>query len=241
MAKKEVLSPDELDKLKRDKERKEKEERERKIIEDKKKEKEAKRIRIEKKQKIKQKQEMKKIKKIIEFPFKTLFQASSLITFIYFSVYFFGREELLYKAVYNSFIVFISLYLGLGIIIVAIFLVISEKKEKELEEELNLMLEKKKQEDEIKLNEMKQMEAEIRSASKKNNKGNPMSGNIDIDTQMVPEMDFDSLPDSLGEHYDDLGDIEAGDEMKILNEADNFDDLEFNDEDDYSNILSDRK
>lgn len=241
MAKKEVLSAEELEKQKREKDRKEKEEREKKIIDDKRKEKEAKRKRIEKRQKKQQKQEMIRIKKIIEFPFKTLFQVSSLITFIYFIVYFFGREEMLYKAVYNSFIVFISLYLGLGIIIVALFLVISEKKEKELEEELTKLNEEKKRDEEYRLNEMKQMEEEIKSANKKSTKGKQMIGNIDIDTQLMPEMGFDTLPDSENEHFEDLGDTETLDELKILNKADNFDDTEFNEEDDYSSILSDRK
>ncbi len=241
MAKKEVLTTEELEKQKREKDRKDKEEREKKIIEDKRKEKDAKRKRIEKRQKKQQKQEMARIKKIIEFPFKTLFQVSSLITFVYFIIYFFGREEILYKAVYNSFIVFISLYLGLGIIIVAIFLVISEKKEKELEEELNLIYEEKKRIEDAKLNEMKQMEDEIKSANKKSTKGKQMIGNIDIDAQLMPEMGFDTLPDSENEHFEDLGDLEAMDELKILNKSDKFNDVEFNEDDDYSSILSDRK
>lgn len=236
MAKKEELSPEEIEKKRREQERKDKEAKERAELEKKKKEKEEKRKRIEKRQKKKQKEEMKRIKSIIDFPFKTLFHVSSLITLIYFIVTFFGSDKLLYKAIYNSFIVFTSLYLGFGIVIVAIFLVISEKKEKEFQEELHIMMEKRKEEEERRLQDMKEIEAEIKSSSKSLKRSNTIEEDIDLERQIESQMSFNELPNN-DEHFEDLGDLELQDD-----DLDKFSNsLEFNDEDDYESILSDKK
>ncbi len=236
MAKKEELTPEEAEKKRREQERKEKEAKERAELEKKKKEKEEKRKRIEKRQKKKQKEEMKRIKSIIDFPFKTLFHVSSLITLLYFIVVFFGSDKLLYKAIYNSFIVFTSLYLGLGIVIVAIFLVISEKKEKEFQEELRIMMEKRKEEEERRLQDMKDIEAEIKSSSRSLKRASVNEEEIDLERQIESQMSFSELPSS-NEHYDDLGELELSED-----DSDIFDNpLKFNDEDDYESILSDKK
>lgn len=236
MANKEELSPEEIEKKRREQERKDKEAKERAELEKKKKEKEAKRKRIEKRQKKKQKEELKRIKTIIDFPFNTLFHVSSLITLIYFIVIFFGSDELLYKAIYNSFIVFTSLYLGFGIVLVAIFLLISEKREKEFQEELRIIMEKRKEEEERRLQDMKDIEAEIKSSSRSMKRSTSIEEDIDLERQIESQMTFNELPSS-GEHYEDLGDLELSSDE--LDKVDNS--LEFNDEDDYESILSDKK
>lgn len=214
MAKQESISPEELEKQRREKEKKEKEDRELKELEKKRKEKEDKRKRLEKRQKQREKQEKKRIKSIIDFPFKTLFQVSLLFTLLYFIIIFFGRQDVLYKAVFSSFMVFTALYLGLGIVLVAIFLVISEKRQKEFEEEIRIINEQKREEEEKKLQEMQDMEREIRETEKlkreEMRKARENAENIALEEMALNEYstsDSDpllNLPSEMGEHFEDL-------------------------------------
>jgi uncharacterized membrane protein YcjF (UPF0283 family) len=226
MAKQENISPEELEKQRREKEKKDKEEREKKELEKKRKEKEAKLKRIQKRVKQKEKEEIKRIKTIVEFPFKTLFQVSSLITSLFFIVVFFGKGEELYKAVYNSFIVFTALYLGLGIVLVAIFLVMSERKEKELEAELEAIMAERKAEEDKKIKEMQDMENEIKAAassSKSIHNPEPIAFNIE-ELQAGAMDNMNQLPGNDHE-FADAEDGEIFDEEPFDGQNDDYADL----------------
>ncbi len=214
-SKEQTLTPEELEKQRREREKKEKEEKEIKELEKRRKEKEEKKKRIEKRQKERQKQEKKRIKRIIDFPFNTLFQVSLLFTLLYFVIIYFGRQDILYKAVFSSFMVFTCLYLGLGILLVAVFLVISEKRQKEFEEELELIKEQKREEEEKRLQEIQDMEKEIRETEiirkeeirKIRDQVNDYSSMESEEINTLNSIDSDPLlkvPAELGEHFEDL-------------------------------------
>lgn len=129
----------------------------------------------EKKKKLKEKKikkaeekEKKRIKSIIDFPFKLLLQSCLLITVLAFIIQYFGAEIELSKAIFYSFLLFTLLYLGIGLVIVAIFFVLSDNKKQELieqkriEEELKIAEEKRIAEEEVLAEERRQEEERTR-------------------------------------------------------------------------------
>lgn len=133
MAKEEskILSPEEQ---KREKELKQKEKEEKALIAKMQKEKEQKRKLKEKRIKEERKQEIKRIKTLINLPFKLLLHLSLLATMMMSIILYFWLELDLKTTLIYLFLIFTFFYFGIGIIMVAAVLMISEDKKKELEE-----------------------------------------------------------------------------------------------------------
>lgn len=163
MAKDKKIDPKEEEKL-REKERLEREKKEEAELKKKHEEKQKKKKEKEKRMLAKQKKEAKRVKTMINLPFKLLGQISLLITTLAFIIMFFGIEKPLNDTVFNSFMIFTALYLGVGVIMVGLFLLVSQDKLAEAEE-LRIMeaeralKEKKAEEDE--LAQMVELEKEI--------------------------------------------------------------------------------
>lgn len=163
MAKEKKIDPKEEEKL-REKERLEREKKEEAELKKKHEEKQKKKKEKEKRMLAKQKKEAKRVKTMINLPFKLLGQISLLITTLAFIIMYFGIEKPLNDTVFNSFMIFTALYLGVGVIMVGLFLLISQDKLAEAEE-LRIMeaeralKEKKAEEDE--LAQMVELEKEI--------------------------------------------------------------------------------
>lgn len=163
MAKDKKIDPKEEEKL-REKERLEREKKEEAELKKKHDEKQKKKKEKEKRMLAKQKKEAKRVKTMINLPFKLLGQISLLITTLAFIIMFFGIEKPLNDTVFNSFMIFTALYLGVGVIMVGLFLLVSQDKLAEAEE-LRIMeaeralKEKKAEEDE--LAQMVELEKEI--------------------------------------------------------------------------------
>lgn len=216
MAKKEKLNQEELERRQREEERKKKEEQEQKEFQKRHKEKLEKKKRIEKRQKQRKKIEMRKVRKIVNFPFQTLFHVCTLITTLYFVVVFFGKGVEIYKSVYNSLILFTALYLGFGIAIVAIFMIMSVSKEKELLEELALLEEKKKAEEEAKLQKMKDAEQEIRDFTRSTLQDQPKLPDdiLNIDMENEAMNSFGLMDDEIPPlEPDEMSEVEADELM----------------------------
>jgi len=111
--------------------------------------------------------ERKRIKELIRFPFKLLFQASLLFSLLFFIILYFGQDWTLEKSVFSSFLLFTALYLGIGVIIVAITLVVSEKKKKELEEQKSIEAEQAKENEEKKIQKLTKLETDIKEAERR--------------------------------------------------------------------------
>ncbi|GEM_PF-1030152 len=163
MAKDKKIDPKEEEKL-REKERLEREKKEEAELKKKHEEKQKKKKEKEKRMLVKQKKEAKRVKTMINLPFKLLGQISLLITTLAFIIMYFGIEKPLNDTVFNSFMIFTALYLGVGVIMVGLFLLVSQDKLVEAEE-LRVMeaeratKEKKAEEDE--LAQMVELEKEI--------------------------------------------------------------------------------
>jgi lipid-A-disaccharide synthase-like uncharacterized protein len=163
MAKDKKIDPKEEEKN-REKERLEREKKEEAELKKKHEEKQKKKKEKEKRMLAKQKKEAKRVKTMINLPFKLLGQISLLITTLAFIIMFFGIEKPLNDTVFNSFMIFTALYLGVGVIMVGLFLLVSQDKLAEAEE-LRIMeaeralKEKKAEEDE--LAQMVELEKEI--------------------------------------------------------------------------------
>jgi Flp pilus assembly protein TadB len=87
--------------------------------------------------------ENKKIRKIVDFPFRVLFQLSAISGLVALLIQYFGQGRDIIKALLNAFLAFTGVYLGAGLIMLAFTFVVSEQKKKESEEQ-------KKQQDELK-------------------------------------------------------------------------------------------
>ena len=215
MAKKE-LTPEELEKQKRENERKEREARDKRERERQLKEKTLKNKERLKRMRRKEKSETKKIKRIINFPFKILNQSTFLFTLFFFIVIYFGVQVEIYKAVFYTFIFFSALYLSVGLVMVGVFMVMSEKKKKELEElirkeeEARLAEEERIADEEARLEEslkdefVKQQEEMYRLES-------PGTRTTSDFTQMDAPVTSDEI-DNLG-----LGSVFGGDDESGLN------------------------
>lgn len=162
--KKKNIETESEEKKKKLQERKEREEREKQELERKKKEKEKKQKAREARIKKKEIAERKRIKEVLRFPFKTLFEVSLLISFLAFIAMFFGMQLELMKSVFNSFFIFSALYLGFGVVIIAIAYVMSEKRKKEMEEQKQLEAEQRKAEEEERQAKQERLREEIKEA-----------------------------------------------------------------------------
>ncbi len=140
MAKEKELSVLEQEKLKKEKAREEwlkEEEQQKKRAEQ---EKQKKIKEREKKQKIKEKRqkkrelkEQKRIRGIIDLPFKLLLNISLIICLLFFIIQFVGNSLEFPRSLYYTFLLFVTVYLGGGLVMVAYFFILSDKRKKELE------------------------------------------------------------------------------------------------------------
>jgi hypothetical protein len=107
--------------------------------------------------------EMKRIRSIIDFPFKFLFQASLVIGLVFFIFKFFGQSEAIGTSLLIAFIVFAAVYIGVGGIMMLVLFFVSANKKEKLREMIRQEKEQKK------LLEQKRAEEEARLESQFNN------------------------------------------------------------------------
>ncbi len=162
--KKKNIDTDSEEKKKKLQERKEREDREKQELERKQKEKEQKKKAREARVKKKELAERKRIKEVLRFPFKTLFEVSLLLSFLVFIAMFFGMQLELMKSIFYSFFIFTTLYLGFGVAIIGIAYVMSEKRKKEMEEQKLLEEEQRKAEEEERQAKQEKLREEIKEA-----------------------------------------------------------------------------
>ena len=108
--------------------------------------------------------ERKRIKEVLRFPFKTLFEVSLLVSFLAFIAMFFGMQLELMKSIFNSFFIFTTLYLGFGVVIIGIAYVMSEKRKKEMEEQKLILEEQRRAEEEERQAKQERLREEIKEA-----------------------------------------------------------------------------
>lgn len=204
----------------REKERVEREKKEedelKKRLDEKQKKKKEKEKRLEEKKK----QEQKRIKKLINLPFKLHIQVSLLVTILSFIILFFGIELEALKSIYYTFLIFVSFYLGTGLVMVGVFFLISEEKIAEIAEikkmeETNKVLEKTKKE--IEIEEMEQIEKEIEARKLLNKK--LLDGNVDNIDNNIDSNNFNNA------NQQSLGSINEDDFINdgIINQTPSFD------------------
>jgi len=166
---------------------------------------------------IKEKNEERRIRKIVRFPFKILFQAALLFTLLTFIVLYFGSSTEVYRALYLSFIIFTSLYLGIGLIMTGVIYFVSQEK----------LIEKKRQKREDEAREKERMEQEEEELDK-------------LLRAEVEEMGGESGALNMGNDEPNLidSDSSAEDMMIDLDELENFDKENSGlDEDDGEDVL----
>ncbi len=153
---KDKKSEDEQSKKEQDKARADEEERKKLEAEalQKKKEREKKQKLREKRQKLREEKERKRIKRIIDFPFKVVHNTSAIIALVYFLLQYFGNSMEILESLYTAFVVYLICEVGGCLLVFAIFFVISQKREKELrdlikhnEEQIRLEEERKRKEE----------------------------------------------------------------------------------------------
>ncbi len=196
------------------------------------KEKEEKAKAREKRRQKRLKDEEKRIKGIVDLPFKLLWHISLLITIFAFIVIFFVAEITIYKTLLWTFFIFTFFYLGGGGVMVGYFLILSVERKKELEEQIRLEEEEKEREEKLKQEqELAELEAIERDLAIKrgtsramnelqaNNSSNDMvldevaSKNLDeLNIMGVDDISLDELPDT-----DDIL-PDSNDEDSYLNE-----------------------
>jgi hypothetical protein len=154
---------------------KERDEREKKEKEDQKKredEKLQKKKEREKRIKAKEDKERKRIKNLINYPYKTLFQASSLVSLFTLIITYFWQGKELLKSMLFAFFSFSIIFIFVGLVLLAIYLILSQERIKEIEEQKRIEAEKAKEEEGKRLDDFSKMESEIKSqtqALKQNN------------------------------------------------------------------------
>lgn len=181
---------------------------------------------------IKKKKEVKRVKSLINLPFRLHLQISLLITFLSSIIMFFGIELEALKTIYLSFIIFTIFYLGTGIVMVGLFFLISEEKlaeEEELKRIESLNKVETKSKEELEFEEMALIEKEIAARKlatkllKEENIDNIKSINID------DEFDFINSDSKMKQPKIDLGideeifdDSEEADDSEIDFGTQNF-------------------
>ncbi len=118
-----------------------------------------------KKAKEKQKKEIKRIKTLINLPFKVIINISIIAALLSFLITYFILNTDPISTVLTSFFVFTLIYLGIGIVIVGFFLLLSFDKEKEMREfeaeQKRLQEEEEKRKQEEEMRELEAIEKEI--------------------------------------------------------------------------------
>ena len=118
-----------------------------------------------KRAKEKQRKEIKRIKTLINLPFKVLINVSIVASLLSFLITYFILNSDPISTVLTSFFVFTLVYLGIGALIVGFLLLLSYDKEKELrayeEEQKRLQEEEEKRKQEEELRELEAIEKEI--------------------------------------------------------------------------------
>lgn len=160
---KKILSPEEK---KREQERIDREKREKKIQKQRLKEKERKKKEREVRKRQKERSEMKRIKNIINLPFKLLLQVTFLVTSMSFIMIYFGTNTPLVNTIFYCFLIFTLIYLGGGSIMVGVFWMVSLEKEKEMMELRRVEEEQKRMEEENRVIEEKRREEERKEAER---------------------------------------------------------------------------
>lgn len=214
----------------REKEKEEREKEEQKEIEQKRKEKEKRKKKREKLRKKKTKEEKKRIRTLINFPFKVLNHVTLLLTTLSFIIIFFAFEVDIRTTLLYCFYIFTLLYLGVGSVMVAIYLLLAKDKEKELieqmkrdEEEARLEEERRQEEELAKLEEIEKEISEKRLAEPSQTKELPestgqmsmddMGMQTDLPEQELPE-EFGEVPQNMPDSMDDSM-PGAGQEMEM--------------------------
>lgn len=160
---KKLLSPEEK---KREQERIDREKREKKIQKQRLQEKERKKKERYARKKKKERDEMKRIRSIINLPFKLLLQVTALVTSMSFILIYFGTDIGLPKAIFYCFLIFTLIYLGGGSIMVGVFWMISIEKEKEMMELQRVEEEEKRNAEENRAAEEQRREEERKEAER---------------------------------------------------------------------------
>lgn len=227
-----------------EKERLERLKKEEKELKQKAKEKEKRRKERENKIRNKEKKEEKRIRKVVGFPFRTLFQLSTFFTLVSFMIIYFGNEIDLMTAVYICSLIFILLYFVVGAVMVIGYWKISEERIQEMES-------KKKKEKDAENERLKQEEAELEQLLKaeiediENNDSNEdpilldkrnMENSFDI-----PEINLDALENEYGNENEDNNidsfeyDEDESNEMNDKSEKTQEEPESFFSEDDFMN------
>ncbi len=123
----------------------------------KKKDRERKQKLKEKRQKIREEKERKRIRSIIDYPFKVIHNAAAVLSLIFFLVNFFGNSMELLASLYRSFLLFLVADIGGCIVVFAIFYVMSIRKEQELKDQIRQTEEQMKLEEERKKKEEQEL------------------------------------------------------------------------------------
>jgi len=252
MAKEPKKTPEQI---KREKERAELEKKEEAELKKRQKEKLKKKQEKEKRIEKQKKREMKRIKSLVNLPFKLLLQVSSLITALSFIVIFFGYETPLMRTIYLCFLIFTMLYLGLGLVMIAVFFLISQDKIVEMEELKKIEEEQKKMERAAEERELEEMVAMEKSIASKKLAGRQireefvtdgkktLDGNVKVgddengDLMLNPASDLDFINSGINENeafnkanidFDDFDDFENNQNSKEMDFPDisSFDDIE---------------
>lgn len=218
---KKILTPEEK---KREKELLEKEKAEKAQIDKMQKEKEKRRKMKEKRLKDEKKREIKRIKTLVNLPFKLLLHVSLLITMFLTIILYFWIELDLKTTLLYLFFIFSFIYFGVGGIMVAAFYLLSEDRKREMLEIKRLEQEKIEQEElkrieeeELKLNELERDIAEKKNDSLKAKELLPE----------LTEMNSQQSTNNVSEVYDESSPLML--EESAFSLPDDFDDAGLND------------
>lgn len=205
MAKEEnkILTPEEK---KREKELQAKEKEEKALIAKMQKEKERKRKLKEKRIKEQRKEEIKRIKTLINLPFKLLLHISLFVTMFMSIIFFFWLELDIKTTLIYMFLIFTAFYFGIGIVMVAAVILFSEDKKKELEELQRI--EKVKEEIEAqRLRDAEEaklqiLERDLAAMKRNDNKSQELLQSSQKETKQIPPSQQAPDQQSIDEEFD---------------------------------------
>lgn len=115
-----------------------------------------------KKRKALEKKEEKRIRRLVKFPFKTLFQLSLLAGAITFLIQHYGSEVDMIRSLYRGSLAVLAFLLGGGLIMAVLVWIISDIKKKELEQEIEAERERLRLEEEERAKHLRALEEEIK-------------------------------------------------------------------------------
>ena len=217
------LTPEEKAK---EKERQKRLKEEEKELKKKAKEKEKRKKDREKQRRKKEKIEERRIRGILNFPFKTLFFASALISLIVFVMMYFGSNQGIDDAIYFSAMLFIFLFLAIGAVMVGGFYVISEERIKvmKLEKQKEEQAEKERiaqEEEELeRLLQAELDELEMEKNKSASNRGLLETGEEDKEIQhQEPEPGYSPSDDLESQMFGGSDETDTSNEDDIFNET----------------------